>query len=194
MPFVARLRSTGATFAITDCPRPKELDRSDLVCHLPDCGAPLFVKAGLMVKPHFAHMPDAPCASKLESHPESAAHRAGKLTVAQWLRESLHASGYTNIRIEFEVPVPEAGRVADVMVTFPGGMREAHEFQLAKISHHDIERRTLAYHHVGIAAVWWIGEGSDADSPSNREWLIRELGECPLVRLGADAGSGGQVR
>jgi competence CoiA-like predicted nuclease len=194
MPFVAALKSTGARIVITDFERPREqLDPDDIVCQFPDCGAALFVKAGLVVSPHFAHRPGSPCQTKLESHPESAEHRLGKATVARWLAEHFKANGYQNVRIDLEVPVYEAGRVADVMVTFPGGMREAHEIQLAKIAHHDIERRTLAYHSVGIATVWWLGEDSDADQPSNREWLLRELGECPLVRLGEEGEGDGRL-
>jgi len=184
MPFVAKLKSTGQRISIDDYERPREqLASGDIICQFPDCGSDLFVKSGLIIKPHFAHKPNSPCRTSLEAHPESAEHRLGKRMVAQWLAENFKSKGYERVRIEYEVVVPEAGRVADVMVTFPGGMREAHEIQLARISHHDIERRTLSYLNAGISAIWWIGESSDSDQPSNREWLLRETGELLLLKI-----------
>lgn len=182
MPFVARLKSTGARVCLEDYRNPKaELPPHDLVCQFEDCGGALLIRSGLRVRPHFAHRPSAPCGTRFESHPESAAHRHGKRVVAEWLRKDCEANGFASVRIEFEVAIKEAGRVADVLVTFPSGSREAHEIQIASITPQDLQRRTDAYRNEGIDVVWWLGEGSSADNRANRQWVLDQCGECVLL-------------
>jgi competence CoiA-like predicted nuclease len=190
--FIAKLKSTGARVDIGALRNPKaDLAPDDLVCQFADCGGPLFIKSGLILRSHFAHKPSAPCATRLVAHPESEAHRAGKRAIAAFLREQLAAQGYENARVEFEVPIPEAGRVADVLVTYPMGWREAHECQLANITPQDLTARTGSYFDAGIDAVWWIGEGSAADNRANRLWTQDHQGECVLLTPEADAPVGG---
>lgn len=165
MPFIARLKSTGKRVEIDDYRNPKfELSPEDLECQHEDCRGAMLVKAGLTVRSHFAHRPNAPCSTRLDSHPESDAHRLGKATVREWLRHRFEATGFENVTIELEVGIPEARRIADVLVTFPGGMREAHEIQLASITPQELEQRTQSYLNAGIDAFWWIGRNSQADS------------------------------
>ena len=131
----------------------------------------MVVKAAMIVRAHFAHK--AACTSPYQAHPESPEHRAGKYFIAERVREQL-APDYPNVAIDFEVPVPEANRVADVMVTFPNGWRIAHECQLASITAEQLGRRTEDYLRAGVDTVWWLGKS--ANTPANRNWCVEYLG------------------
>jgi competence CoiA-like predicted nuclease len=171
MPFVAMRRSTSERIDIGSYRNPKaELPPDDLVCQFEDCAGALFIRAGLQLAPHFAHRPCAPCKTRYASHAESEAHRAGKRTVEGYLRAQFETQGIA-ARIEFEVPIKEAGRVADVLVTYPSGWREAHEIQLASITPQELAARTTSYFDAGVDAIWWLGLGSAADNAANRRWL-----------------------
>lgn len=186
MPFVARIKSSGDRVCIEDYDRPKaDLPAGDLVCQFEDCAHPMIVRGGSIVRPHFAHRAASPCQTSYESHPESAEHRAGKRAIATFLRGDLARRGYdmSRIRVEFEVQIPEARRVADVLVTFPGGMREAHECQLSPISIADLDRRTTAYLASGIDPIWWLGIGFPADTRTNRDWLRIHCDDVPLLEF-----------
>ncbi len=98
---------------------------------------------------HFAHAPGAPCAWDAWSEPESEKHRALKRACYRAIHQL-----YPHAKVEFEVIVREAGRIADVMATLPTGERIAVECQLAEISLQELETRTLAYEAVEVEVVW----------------------------------------
>jgi len=177
MPFIAKLRSTGERVDITKIPNPREtLRKDDVFCALPDCEAPMIIKRGLVVTPHFAHHPNSPCKSEYGSHPESIEHREGKRWIAAQLlleREYQHA----NCTIEYEVPIPEVHRIADVLVSFPSGWRVAHECQLANITTEELEQRTEDYERAGVDVYWWLGKG--AATRTNVSWACIHQG-CGL--------------
>jgi len=172
MPFIALHKDTQERIDITEIDDPRKVLKSgDCVCQL--CGEPLIIKAGLIVSPHFAHY--AKCTSEYAAHPESEAHRQGKKALARFLR-AYFTEYVDDLQIDFEVKIPEAKRVADLVLTFPMGWRIAHEVQLANITTEELQQRTEDYARAGIDTVWWLGRS--ADTPANRFWCIEQLGIC----------------
>lgn len=176
MSFVAVHKETGERIDITRIASPREQLRTDMcVCQL--CGAPMIIKAGLVMRAHFAH--HALCESGYQSHPESVAHREAKVFLATHLREAFQE--YTSAVIEYEVPIPEVRRVADLLATFPMGWRVAHEVQLASITPAELEERTNDYAKAGIDSVWWLGKS--ANTLANREWSYRTFGYALCLNI-----------
>ena len=163
MPFVAKRKGTGERVDITLMENPRGvLKPGECICQV--CGMPMIVKAGLVRQHHFAHV--GRCSSDYQSHPESPAHQDAKRFLAANLHEQFRE--YANTTIEYEVPIPEVRRVADLLVTFPTGWRVAHEVQLASITTEQLQERTNDYILAGIDVVWWLGKS--ADTEANRAW------------------------
>lgn len=168
MPFVAMQRSTGRRIDITRVANPaKDIDRTDIVC--PHCEARMTVVSGAVVVSHFRHV--VTCTSPMNQHGETIEHLIGKRYVADYLR------GYhgTTATIDFEVPIAEVSRIADVMVVFQNGNRVAHEIQLASITAEELEQRTADYWIAEVDVVWWLGKSAYTDN--NREWCLGRFGE-----------------
>jgi competence CoiA-like predicted nuclease len=127
------------------------------------------VKDGSVRVKHFAHQ--VRCSSPL-AMPESPQHLLGKWYIAEHLRAELEP--YAVAEIEYEVVIPEAGRVADVLVTFPEGWRVAHECQLASVTTGELQERTEAYGRAGIDVIWWLGR--QAATQQNLTWCATTLG------------------
>lgn len=110
MPFIAINKKTDERIDITKLSQPRrDLSASEVVCQL--CDAPMIVKAGLIMRPHFAHK--AKCTSDYRCHPESLEHRIGKKFLADNLP---HVYGKSlDIEPLIEYPIEEVRRVADVM-------------------------------------------------------------------------------
>jgi len=169
MPFIAINKETKERIDITKLSQPRrDLSASEIVCQL--CGSPMIVKAGLVMRHHFAHK--AKCVSDYGSHPESLEHRAGK----QFLADNLPHIYGDFLRIEplIEYPIAEVRRIADVMLCFPNGWRVAHEVQLASIATEELDARTQDYLLAGVDLFWWFGKS--ADTPANRAWAQRRFG------------------
>ena len=174
MPFIAIDKKTSKRIDITKIEKPRAtLLPEDLVCQL--CGCRMMVKAGQIVRAHFAHYTQ--CTSDYKSHPESIEHRETKLLLSVELPRIY--GKYTTAKPEIEVPVPEIKRVIDVLFVFPNGWRVAHEVQLASITTEKLEERTNDYARAGIDVNWWLGKS--ADTPANREWCSRTFGH--VLRL-----------
>lgn len=172
MPFIALDKESRERIDITKVDNPRVTLKSDrMICQL--CEQPMLIKAGLVIRPHFAHR--AKCTSDYAHHPESPEHLLCKEMVARGLKEELVE--YIQADIQYEVKVPEVRRVADVMATFPNGWRVAHEIQLASVSIEDLQQRTDDYAEAGIDVVWWLGKS--ADTPANRDWCVKAFG-CAL--------------
>ena len=124
----AKRKGTGERLDITLIENPRGvLKPGECICQV--CDTPMIVKAGLVRQHHFAHV--GRCSGDYQSHPESPAHQDAKRFLAANLREQFRE--YVNTAIEYEVPIPEVRRIADLLVTFPTGWRVAHEVQLASI-------------------------------------------------------------
>jgi competence CoiA-like predicted nuclease len=153
------------------------------VCQL--CGQPLSIRqehlrGGSTVSPHFFHLHQ--CVSDYDAHPESAEHRFGKL----WLRDYLHELYQVEaLNIELEVPVRmdwrARGRIADLLINWPMGWREAHEIQLASITTDQLEEHTNDYLRCGIEVYWWLG--NNAAKKPNTEWCLHRFGVCRQIDM-----------
>ncbi len=82
-----------------------------LVC--PGCKSPLVLHAGHLRAHHFAHLPNAVC-SVPQTEPETPEHRAGKLLLARWLRQTL-----PDAQITVEAHIVETNQRADLLVVLP---------------------------------------------------------------------------
>jgi competence protein CoiA len=170
MPFIAFDIRANKRVDITQIEHPRlVLKKEDIRCQL--CGNPMLIKAGMIKRAHFAHIA-APCSTDYSYHPESPAHREAKVFLAEHLRVSF--GEYTSAIFDYEVPIPEAKRVADLLMTFPTGWRIAHEVQLAKITVEELQMRTAAYEQAGIDVVWWLGK--QANTENNRKWCEETFG------------------
>lgn len=170
MPFIAIDKNSGNRIDILTVSNPRTtLKTTDCICQL--CGEPMFMKAGPLIRPHFAHYADCTSEYKI-GHAETPEHLFAKMELKQLLKEQF--SNLEHIEIDYEVPIPEIKRIADVMITFPMGWRMAHEIQLANITTEELEERTNDYLRAGIDVYWWLGKS--ADNLSNRSWCIDEFG------------------
>jgi competence CoiA-like predicted nuclease len=169
MPFIALNAETRERIDITTIENPRlVLKPGECICQL--CEIPMIIKAGQIMRAHFAHV--AACPTDYESHPESQEHREAKVFLATHSHEAF--AEYTDAKIEYEVPIPEVMRIADLLVTFPMGWRIAHEIQLASITTETLEARTNDYLQAGIDVVWWLGKS--ANTPANRDWCRQTFG------------------
>jgi competence protein CoiA len=177
MPFVAEHRETRARIDVTRVKNPRlEIDQEQCICPL--CGAQFTLRVGLIRRAHFAHR-NTECRTQYRFHPESAAHLEAKLFLLDHLREEFPE--YSEATIELEVKLEPIWRVADVLVTFPSGWRQAHEIQLSSITVEELRERTNDYTAMGIDVVWWLGR--DADHEDQRKWCIETFGYSLSLQL-----------
>jgi competence protein CoiA len=170
MPFIALDTQTNQRIDITTIEQPRLLLKKEhIVCQL--CHKPMLIKAGMIRQAHFAHIATT-CTTEYGIHPESQAHRDAKVFLAEHLRTAFKE--YTHAVIDYEVPIPEVKRVADLLVTFPTGWRVAHEVQLATITCNELQQRTDDYERAGIDVVWWLGKS--ANTEANRTWCEKTFG------------------
>ena len=179
MPLTGKLLSSGKTVYIWKLDDPRaEIEKGDLVCRL--CEGQMGVRQGLVRAWHFFHY--ASCTSALEQHPESADHIAAKhrllMFMAEQFRDSLKSA-------KVEEPIPEANRVADVLLTFKTGWRVAHEVQLSSITTGELEARTRDYADAGVDVYWWLGK--QGNTPVNRQWCLDEMGQVGDLVFGVEA-------
>lgn len=124
---------------------------------------------------HFGHAPDATdCPFERESEPESPHHQLLKRTSAEALAR--HFAAQTP-QVEYEVRLPQAGRIADALLTLADGSRVAVEAQLSPITLEELMVRTRAYHQAEIEVVWvFLEERLKAGGlwAELRRWLLEE--------------------
>lgn len=175
MPFVAMYKDDQGKMKRVDITRfrnPKsELYGKEIVCQA--CGAPMIVKAGMLVRPHFAHKADynRDCAYNNGGGGESYEHLIAKQALVDLLSKR---DDYTRAKIYYEVWIPEARRIADVYVVHEDGYCEAHEAQLASIDLSTLDERTRDYTGAGVDVIWWLGKS--ADTSENRQWCLQNIG------------------
>lgn len=186
MPFIALNKETGARVDITR--EPPEIIRrftpGALVCQL--CSGPMFPRSAherkdtlgqaYRVQAHFVHVADV-CDDAWAHHPESREHRIGKVHIAtEWLQQF---GRYRGAVVDYEVPIKEIKRIADVLAELPNGHKIAHEVQLAKITPRELEDRTNDYARAGIDVYWHLGK--DACTEPNREFLASALEDYSII-------------
>lgn len=168
MPLVA-LDQDGQRVDITKYKEPRqELSAMTFQCQA--CKVKMILKAGFIVRAHFAHMPGALCS--YASHPESIEHLQAKeflaLRLKDWFAE------YADAEPLLEVPIPEVKRIADIVFRFPGGWSIIHEVQLASITVRELKQRTEDYLRAGFDTFWWLGK--TANTEINRSWCEQTFG------------------
>lgn len=127
----------------------REFTREHLRCLIPDCSAPNVVAvARSRRRDGFSHK-----AGGGKHAPESVHHRQGKAVLAEWLRSRV---GRGAVAVESATDT-QRSRVADVLVTFPGGARLAFEVQYAAITVAAWRERHESYRAQGIVDVWLWG-------------------------------------
>ena len=124
-------------------------DARSLTC--PGCGGVVILHAGAVRAHHFAHLPGAACSLPV-SEPETEEHRAGKLLIAEWLRDGLSGA---DVRIE--AFLPETNQRADVLAVLPDRSRIALEYQCAPLTAREWRRRHRQYRDAGIRDLWLLG-------------------------------------
>ena len=142
----------GSRVAIGQEPVPELRCLSDArALQCPLCGAPVVLKAGRVVAPHFAHLPGATC-SHGDAEPETDRHREGKALLARWIRASVPEAAVT-----LEALIAETGQRADLLFTMPDGRRVALEYQCADLSARDWRRRRDLYRSAAVSDLWVLG-------------------------------------
>jgi len=176
VPFIARRKGTDERIDITALSLPRDvLQPGECVCQI--CGAELMIEGEPMREYYFAHI--AACSEEYQSHPESSAYRRAKRFLAAYLQE--HCQAYNGASLEYDVPLAETMRIADLMITFPTGWRVAHEVQLAPITTEQLQKRTNDYSLAGIDVVWWLGK--NANTSANRTWSQEVFGHALVLTL-----------
>lgn len=171
MPLTAKRRSTGEVICVLDYEAPRrDLPADDLVC--PFCEEPVILRAGPLRAAHFAHL--RRCTYEGWYERETPEHRAFKEAVWRYLNRSPF---WQEGRVELEVPIPKAHRVADLLVTFPNGWRVAHECQVSRIGLEELHARSQAYLEAGVDVLWWFTHERLQEARKwLPEWLLRFQG------------------
>ena len=117
----------------------------------PNCRGVVYARGGpeKQTQLHFAHQ-KGECAWSTEA--ESVRHMRGKVVLARWLRGQ-----FPGARVTLEERLPEPNRIADILVTHPGGQLQAVEFQCAPLDLDEWKHRHQAYRKAGIIDTWIIG-------------------------------------
>lgn len=179
MSLVAKLASTKERVYAPDFKSGHEIRskyrHGDLTCGCPDCGALVFPRDRKGFALHFVHQRN--CESQFNYHPVSPEHERGKELIRELFTAEL--ADYSDVKVEFELPVKEANRIADVAIVYPTGYLLIGECQLASITTTELEARTNDYESAGADVIWWLGK--DADTAANRTWCIDQFGECRII-------------
>ncbi len=118
------------------------------IYYCPCCTGRVFLKAGKVKMPHFAHAAHLTCDAASEGETEE--HLLGKKTLYEWLE----AQGY---EVELEKYFSSFKQRADLFIRH-NGKSFAIEFQCSIISLEDIRRRTRLYLKHDITPIWILSE------------------------------------
>jgi len=178
MPFSAEVRKGGewkrVDITLMDTPK-VELLGYEVRCPDEDCHAPLIVKHGAVIAPHFAHKQVNPACIFSGGGGESQDHIAAKQAIINRLRNSRL---YRGAAIDPERILRDGAvkRIADVFVTFPDGTTEVHEAQLSKTTVAETQERSDTYRALGVdTVIWWFGRANSGDT-SLQQWALRDGG------------------
>lgn len=114
----------------------------------PACKRPVHLKAGAVIRPHFAHFSNEACEVFAEGETEE--HIEGKLQLASWLQN-------LGFKVEIEAYLPELRQRPDLLVTI-NNQKIALEFQCSSITIEKVVERTQGYLDAGYEVVWLLGE------------------------------------
>lgn len=125
----------------------KDLSKQDHYS-CPACQSPVHLKAGSVMRPHFAHFKKAHCAVFSEGETEE--HILGKQQMYDWLK----SKGYP---VEMEAYLPELMQRPDLLMKWKN-QDIAIEFQCSSLSIEKLSARTEGYINKGYKVIWILGE------------------------------------
>lgn len=183
MPFVALKEDTSERVYIGDYEAPKQaLAGAALSCT--DCHAPMGIKAGQQVVPHFYHLPGDKHPCYWRDHAESPEHMEAKRAMVAYLTSDPKPFGDCIVEVEYPITTPGGQkRYVDVYIETEDGERYAHEIQLSPQSLDVFQARTRDYRAVDIEPVWWLGSATATNE--NRVWCERNCYYVGEVSIGA---------
>lgn len=121
-------------------------------CPFPHCEVPITTRGGSR-RAHFVHLGQP----GHETGGESEAHLAAKAMLADWARTLIPSGG----QVWQEEPVRsgplDVHRVADVMATWPDGLKMAFEVEYKAFTGAGWVTKQADYDRVGIGSVWLVG-------------------------------------
>lgn len=115
--------------------------------YCPSCKERVIIKAGRKVIPHFAHVSLQDCLANTKG--EGPEHEHGKLLLYQWLKSQ-------GMHVELEKYLQEINQRPDLFVTIQN-KRIAIEYQCARVSIEQIQKRNKGYKQAGITPIWILG-------------------------------------
>ncbi|WP_394404934.1 competence protein CoiA [Streptococcus sp. 20-1249] len=110
----------------------------------PCCGAPVRLKNGTIMRPHFAHINLADC--RYFSENESTQHLELKASLYEWASKS--------VQVGVEVALPSIQQIADLLVED----KLALEVQCSTLPIDRLQERTQSYHKAGYQVLWLLGK------------------------------------
>jgi competence CoiA-like predicted nuclease len=139
------------------------------------CEAPMQPRLGLSRIWHFAHVHDVDaCPSNHEADVETQEHRLLKRASATAMQRYLKDEV---VSVEYEVRIPEARRIADVLLVLKDGTRVAVEAQVSAITFENLQERTEAYVREELEVVWVFNQARMTPGSlweGLREWLLAQ--------------------
>ena len=171
MPFVAE-QQDHSRVDITDYSTPK-LQLDGLLLHCPYCHSKFTIVATEKTTPHFRHRarcPDSVAQSYFSGETEE--HRQAKRFLKLLCLK--HLGKYTQAHPELEVRDEICNRIADLMISYQFGYRQAIEAQLSRVDVSNIHERTESYLKAGIDVIWFLGP--NCRDERILDYLTREIG------------------
>lgn len=148
----------------------RTLVREHFACLIPGCANPgLTAHHRASKRDGFAHLSTP---TGVDHSGERLFHIQAKAMLVAWVSER-----FPTLTAVDEVSLPEAGRQADVLVTWPTGERVAFEVQYHALSIGDWQRRHDTYRAAGIKAVWLFGHHGDHMKPAGPAGATVNLSE-----------------
>lgn len=121
------------------------LRRATFFC--PTCTERVVIKAGNKNIPHFSHHRKSTC--PVNQQGEGDYHESGKLLLYNWLK-------YQHLNVEMELYIPLLKQRPDIFLTI-NKKQIAVEFQCARVSTEEIQKRNKGYLEAGITPIWILG-------------------------------------
>lgn len=116
--------------------------------YCPACKSPVHLKAGSIMRPHFAHYQNSNC--DVFSEGETAEHIEGKQQLKEWLETA-------DIPVDLEAYLPGLKQRPDLLMELED-RKIALEFQCSQIPIHKIIERTQGYLENGYEVIWILGK------------------------------------
>ncbi len=145
-----------------------------------ECGSPVFLRAGEIKVPHFAHHSDQARDCYYEHIKESEEHRLGKFILYQYIKELYPDS---NVQVNFRF---ENKRWADILVKFSDERLIVIEYQRKDVKALEWKERHEHYIRLGIPDIWILSSSDYAKGKEGRQDKMNFFEELVLTRGNTD--------